>query len=692
MNECWLRRDELQSLSGWSKRTIQAKVKHGSLIARAGDKRERNGRFAQLYAFSSLPPKLQAAFLRNRPQSSELAIIPSSTSLIGCAGSELLRTSAEATRHILTDDQLEEAERIFGQIKPLIDYLNATKEQRALILNARGIPFSNSEEVARSIASSIGKSVATVWRWRADFMKSGLPGLIAKPRSDKGKSRWMERNPEAKFIIAAEFLNAGRSVQAAYDALVRWWRDQARAEALLPGYETVRTWLDSFEVPAPLKVLAREGERRHNERMMPYIRRKYTDVEANQIWVSDHMLHDVLVRNDCFLGIAEDAQMRLRLTAWLDMRTRKVVGNCWTPEGSSRSIVTAYRLGALRWGNPLQVLTDNGRDYIKATKAGRFTRGDAITGWSEDSEWLAQGALYRLGVKVQHCLPYHPQSKHIERFFRTLHIRLDSIFPHYLTGNAYNRPDQASDALAEHRKLLVMGRGKDSKLMPASEFIAMAKNWIESDYNNHPHRGEGMDGLSPNQLFDELYPPEKRRQADPSVLDQLLWERAQRRVDSCAVTFGGRGSEKRRYLPADRESAAKMYVANETDVIICFDPNSPSEAIATTLDGVKIADLKAEQLAPHSEEAAPMIAESMQQRRQLRNAMKDTERHIKRKAHELGSKSSFEDLHERSMLPAAIGGLLSQRVSKRPQPDNNAVAPPTAGQIADDIWKRVQTQ
>jgi putative transposase len=689
MSDNWLTRDELQSLTGWSKRTLQAKAKAGAFRTRPSETRERNGRNAQLYALSSLPPTIQAAFLARQSKPAESAIVRTSNSLIRCPGYELLQVPRPEGRHILTPDQLNEAEQIFSQIRPLVDYLSATKEQRALMLNSRGLPFANSEEVAVHISRSIGKSVATVWRWRAEYMKLGLPGLVAKPRSDKGKSRWMEKYPDAKLIVAAEYLNSGRSVQAAYEALVRWWREREYAEQLLPHYETVRAWLDSSEVPAALKVLARDGERKHNERMMPYIRRGYKDIAANQIWVSDHMLHDVPVRNDCFLGVPEDAQMRLRLTMWLDMRTRKAVGYCWTPEGSSRSIVTAYRLGALRFGNPLQVYTDNGKDYIKATKAGKFTRSETLAGWTQDSEWLSQGALYRIGVKVQHCIPYHPQSKHIERFFRTLHIKQDSICPNYLTGNAYNRPDQANDAMAEHKKLLVMGRGKESPLLPASEFIAMATTWIEDDYNGHSHRGEGMEGLSPNQLFDELYPMEQRRAADRSVLDQLLWERAPRRVDSCAVTFGGRGSEKRRYIAADKDSAGALYLANETEVIVCFDPNSPDQAIATTLDGVKIADLKAEQFAPHSNAAAPMIAESMQQRRQLRNAMKTTERHIKRMARALGYKSAYEDLRERAMLPEAVNGLISQRVSKRPKPDNSAVAPASAAQIASSVLERL---
>jgi putative transposase len=207
----------------------------------------------------------------------------------------------------------------------------------------------------------------------------------------------------------------------------------------LPRYETVRAWLDSAELPMPMKVLAREGERRHNESCAPYLRRGYTDVAPNQIWVSDHMIHDVWVRNDCFAGIDEDAPMRLRLTCLLDMRSRKVPGYCWTPEGSSRSIATALRIAISRFGAPASFYVDNGKDYQRVARGADPTwkRTSTNSQYLEDVEWVKRGILYRLGIDVQHCIKYHPQSKHIERFFRTLHMRFDSLFAHYTTGNAY---------------------------------------------------------------------------------------------------------------------------------------------------------------------------------------------------------------------------------------------------------------
>jgi hypothetical protein len=167
-------------------------------------------------------------------------------------------------------------------------------------------------------------------------------------------------------------------------------------------------------------------------------------------------------------------------------------------------------------------------------------------------------------------------------------------------------------------------------------------------------------------------------------MDQLLFKRVKRIVDSCAVSVDGH-----RYVPASRESAGAMYLANRSSVIVAYDENAPAEAIATDLDGNKIADLKIEELMPHSAEANPRIAESMQQRRGLRNAMKDTEREIKRQAKMLGHVSA-EDAVRRLELPQVVGLPLSQRVPDRPAPSNHAVAPASAAEIADAAMRLIR--
>jgi putative transposase len=428
-------------------------------------------------------------------------------------------------------------------------------------------------------------------------------------------------------------------------------------------------------------VLARQGERKYTEQMSPYVKRGYTDIEANHLWVADHMIHDVEVRNDCFEGVAPNAPMRLRFSGFQDMRSRKFVGYCWAPEGNSRVITTAIRRGIERYGPPAVVYCDNGSDYKKVAKYALPVGAE----WREQEyQALAQtGVLQRLGIQVQFCMPYHPQSKLIERAFRTFHLKFDALFPHYTTGNAYNKPDQTVVAMNQHRKLLRMGDGAGSPLIPASVFIQMATVWIEQDYNRtHRHSGEGMNGRTPDQVFNDLYPIEARRTTDPTILAQLLFVNQKRRVRECTVTLNGR-----RYSPANPQSSAVLHLANETEVLICYDPHDLDAAVIADLDGRPIAEVKAEILQPHSAEAQPAIAASMQERRRLRNATVHTVRQIHQNVANLGHKSDLQLLHERATLPAAVGDSIVHRLTSpnTPPTEQRVSAPRYAQDIANEF-------
>ena len=71
----------------------------------------------------------------------------------------------------------------------------------------------------------------------------------------------------------------------------------------------------------------------------------------------------------------------------------------------------------------------------------------------------------------------------------------------------------------------------------------------------------------------------------------------------------------------------KLYIRDQ-DVLLCYDPHDLDQAVIADLDGRMIAQVKAEVLQPHSAEAIPAIAASMQERRRLRNATVATVRQI----------------------------------------------------------------
>lgn len=668
----WLSKAQVCALTGWTSRWVEKRAASGELSSRATSQRTRNGRTHREYLLDSLPAEFRA-----RALPAPLALVPAAPApLLDAAAKQPLRVA-------LTPAAERKAAERLAILQPLIDFVDdATCRARLSQLRLNdGRAVTTAELMAVYLAEQHGVSAPTLWRWKGQYTRGGFHALAPEIRSDKGSSRWFKRFPAAAQVVASAYLKPFQTAATAYESLVRSRDLLGLTESDLPSYETVRRYLESL--PKPAVVLAREGERAHNERMAMYLTRGYEDLRPNQIWVSDHMIHDVEVRNDCFTGLPQNAPLRLRLTCLIDMRSRKVVGFSWTPEGSSRSITTALRGAVERFGAPDIFYCDNGKDFQKvANGAEMVTSGTSEAWFREDLAALDRsGVLRRLGVQVQFCQKYHPQSKHIERFFRTLHGQFDSKFPHYTTGNAYQRPDQTVVAGAVHRKLLHMGRGGESPLVPASHFIRMARVWIEEIYNaTHRHTGKGMRGMTPDGVYDAGYPVANRPKADAAILDQLLFERERRRVRESAVTLAGR-----RYMAADPHSSVALYSANETEVLICFDPCDLSRAVVTDLDGRKLADVEQEVLVEHGPAAAPAIAASMGERRRLRNASAQSIRALHSRVAMMGHKSELEILHERALLPAAVGDYTTQRPAPRTVTRTTVSAPQYAHDIAAEF-------
>lgn len=602
--------------------------------------------------------------------------VPAISSGAAAAGA----TANAPDRAALVDSQdQEQAASRLEIIQPLLDYDSDPLRFQALRLRS-GAQVNSKSLLAQYLCELHGMNRATLFRWQQAWRRGGRPALADRQRRDLGQSRWFQEHPDAKLVAAAAYLRSGQSKFTAWEAVERWCSDRGLAA---PHYNTVRAWIDGPEVPAPVKVWARDGDRVLNERMLPFIRRDYSSVEANQIWISDHMIHDTLVRNDCFPGERANAPVRLRFTCIIDFRSRKVLGYSWTLDGSSRSIASALRMAIGRYGPCLVFYVDNGEDYKRVARGADYA-------WSRepnpqcagDAQWIeGLGVLQRLGIGVQHCLKYHPQSKHIERFFRTVHLRLDAISLHYTGGAPSLRPEGTEAALIRHQKLLRDGRPEASPLMPASEFIRAAVEWIETNYNaRHAHRGSGMKGRTPNEVFDEGCPEQARHLPDLEAMDYFFWESAQRKVLRGTIATPGMT-----WVAADEPSKHALYFAGDAEVFIHFDPHWRDRALVTDLSGRALARVVPQISVPHSPEAQPAVAESMRFRRRLRNATADTVREIRRRAAEVGYVDAFADLQRRALASPRVDAVLTQPPAKL-RPSQTAKAPASAADIAADFW------
>jgi hypothetical protein len=520
----------------------------------------------------------------------------------------------------------------------------------------------------------------------------GLPALADRQRRDKDTSRFFEQYPKAKWLAAYLYLECRQSVQAAYEAIVR---DPAAVEVPpedLPSYDTVRRWLGSM--PPALTVYAREGRKAYQERMSPYLTRGYTDVFANQVWVGDHMIHDVECANDCFADAEWGAPVRIRLSGMIDYRSRMFVGASWCWEGSSRAIAAVMRRGIAKYGPPEQIYVDNGKDYRKVAKG-------ALPGYMLESplapkDWWKQeldsiaatGFLARVGIAVTHCLPYHGQAKGIERAWGTVH-QFDKVWPTYTSGTPYTRPDSTSLAMMEHRKLARHGRVAESRHPKASIFIAACLAWME-EYADTPLRGEGMDGGTPRQVFEANRNPHQKPSPEPATLALLLAEHKQCEVRETQIRLNNR-----RYIPVDQAGWDALHFANEGKILAAYDTADWENVAALDLDGNFLAWLRCKEMirfAPYDARTQAQIADSMSQRRRLEKHTRETIQAISLVARQNGALSPLEAMAKRLQLPASTD--LSDVVTQRPHkfrlgPDKHAAAPKSASEIASSFLEEI---
>lgn len=670
----WLTAEEVIAVTGWSRRTFFNKV--GELVARDSGRIGNNGRPIREYLAASLPGEAVnklAGECRTPEWVSGLVPLHQTPLFAGL-------TVTKPQRIVLPDpmDQQQAEERL-TVLQPILEYTASDLRWSQLRLSD-GSSVTSQTRMIRYQAETSGNCERTIKNWLSRYRSGGFPALADRQRKDKNTSRWFAEHHDAAILAAWWYLECRQSVRACYEAIVNEREKLGLSEEDLPSYETVRAWLKAM--PPYLTAYAREGRAAYQARMAPYITRSYGDIAPNQIWVSDHMIHDVEVANDCFPELPWGAPMRLRFTCLLDFRSRYVVGASWTPHESSASIATAMRRAIERWGVCEHFYCDNGKDYRKVAKGAIpawLSDPAAIRGWwdTELRDIERTGILARLGVKVTHCIVRHPQSKHVERFFRTLHERFDKRFyQHYTGGAPHLRPDATAAAMEIHRKLLKHDRVELTTHPPASFLIAGCMAWIE-EYHRQPHSGDGMDGRTPAEVFAERRQDAQR--CDSASLALLLAERSRRRVRECAIDLN-----RRRYTYTDAVSRDLLHEWNERDVLVASDPADPSAVAILDEDGHFLCWAAAEEklgFDPANKEIQRRIGESMSDRRHMEKATRELVGELGRNARRLGAATPLESLAQNAHLPAIVAPALTHRAPK-PTRNPEASAPPTPAQAA----------
>ena len=230
----------------------------------------------------------------------------------------------------------------------------------------------NRSELCRRFGISRDKGYKWLRRYRA-----GEPASLAD------RSRRPHRSPSrTDAATEAEVLRVRAANNDAWGARKIAWA-MARAG-----------WEDVPALSTITRILQRHGKVEERSAAHPGPFRRFERAAPNELWQMDFKGHFPLLHGRCHpLTVLDDhSRYALGLEACADERDRTVRGR----------LTAVFR----RYGLPLEMLMDNGPPW-----------GDA-----GDQPYTAFGAwLMRLGIRVSHGRPCHPQTQgKDERFHRTL--------------------------------------------------------------------------------------------------------------------------------------------------------------------------------------------------------------------------------------------------------------------------------
>lgn len=355
-------------------------------------------------------------------------------------------------------------------------------------------------------AAERGIAERTLKRWRSRFKNEGIMGLV--DMRGGGPDGSITITPSAWLKFQQLFLQPNRRS-------VRQCRDDVIGHASMnelgwqvPSLRRMQQMANEC-ISYPRRVLAREGKDAYEAKCAPYIIKDITTVPPGMVWVGDHHQFNCWIwhRNDWY---------RPWITAWLDMRSRKVVGRHVNVGPNQATVLAAFADGARTVGIPESVKIDNGKDYDSEMWTGmtKLARKRILkAGYIEEDR--VRGLYAMMNITVSFAIPYNAKAKSIERWFKTMDTQFTNTLPTYTGYSVATRPDDIFEYLKTDKAK------RDALSLEA--FTKLIDRYIEI-YNASEHTGDGMDGRSPDEVFN-LRTAKRSIDADSLMLLCAVWSR-----------------------------------------------------------------------------------------------------------------------------------------------------------------------
>jgi len=343
------------------------------------------------------------------------------------------------------------------------------------VASLRGGGMKAADAVAEAAAQA-GVSPTTIWNWLR--LVEGVPRanwLAALAPLHRGRTATAQCDPRAWDFLVADYLRPeAPSFAACYRRLAA--AATANGWSPMPASKTLQRRLEKT-VPAASRVLARQGVHAV-ARLYPHQTRDRSGFAAMQAVNADGHRFDVFVRfEDGSIG-------RPVMAAIQDLASGMVLGHRLGETENWSLVRLAVADMVTRFGIPEVCYLDNGPAFASKWLTGGQKSRFRFTIKAEEPE----GILTQLGIKVHWAMPYHGQSKPIERAFRDL---CEEIAKHPAVAGAYT--GNAPDAKPENYQ---------SRAIPMAEFRLLVAQEIARHNARKGRRGNGLNGRSFAEAFE----------------------------------------------------------------------------------------------------------------------------------------------------------------------------------------------
>jgi hypothetical protein len=286
---------------------------------------------------------------------------------------------------------------------------------------------------------------------------------------------------------------------------------------------TARRYL--MNIPKAVRTVWRKGAAALDT-VQPSIHRDYTLYKPMEIIVGDYMTQDFMLR---FQGKV----CRGKVVAFMDMRTRAIVGWSLQLTANSTGVAIALQKCFDRFGLPEYIYFDNGKEFKNHFLCGNVWKSRVSKIDAEDI-WRNIGVVVEAGIKLILAYPYNAKAKPIERFWRTMHEIFERWLPTYVGSNTLLSTDESKVYRQNVKKM----KQEDFDRIPEFKAVETMLDHFFAYYNHeHHHTGQGMDGKTPMQVWAEHEVP--KREVPEELKPYLFTHRYTRTVRKDGISFDG---------------------------------------------------------------------------------------------------------------------------------------------------------